>query len=314
MKIYVIGHKPSDLDSVASAVEYTEFLQRSNKYKDSELVAAVAGPPNKETQFVFQKFNVDLPVNIDDVTIGPDDHFILVDHNEFDQRSEKVDNEKILGIVDHHKMKVDFKRAIKIDLRPLGSTSTIIYEEFESAGIKPTNKTLALILSSILSDCVGLKSSLTTGLDSEIANKIAKELYIDLEKLTFEIFKAKSDIEGLSPEQIVKKDFKIFDFGGKKVFIGQAETVESEALLNQKDVLINALKEVKSKEDVQYGFLFITDILKINSQALYTNEDEKKVLEQAFTTQGHDRIADVGPRMSRKKDLAPEIEKIITSK
>ena len=196
----------------------------------------------------------------------------------------------------------------------MGSTSTIIYEEFESAGIKPTNKTLALILSSILSDCVGLKSSLTTGLDSEIANKIAKELYIDLEKLTFEIFKAKSDIEGLSPEQIVKKDFKIFDFGGKKVFIGQAETVESEALLNQKDVLINALKEVKSKEDVQYGFLFITDILKINSQALYTNEDEKKVLEQAFTTQGHDRIADVGPRMSRKKDLAPEIEKIITSK
>ena len=314
MKIYVIGHKPSDLDSVASAVEYTEFLERSNKYKDSNLVAAMAGDPNKETQFVFQKFNVDLPVKIDDVTIEADDHFILVDHNEYDQRSEKVDNDKILQIVDHHKMKVDFKRAIKIDLRPLGSTSTIIYEEFEAAGLKPTNKTLALILSSILSDCVGLKSSLTTGLDSDIANKIAKDLYIDIDKLTFEIFKAKSDVEGLSPEQIVMKDVKVYDFDGKKVFIGQAETVEPENLLEQKDVLINALKEVKSKEAVQYGFLFITDIMKINSQALYTNEEEKRVIEQAFTTQGHDRVADVGPRMSRKKDIAPEIEKIIVSK
>ncbi|HOM77918.1 MAG TPA: hypothetical protein PLT50_01790, partial [bacterium] len=60
------------------------------------------------------------------------------------------------------------------------------------------------------------------------------------------------------------------------------------------------------------GYIVITDILNVNSQVLYTNEEEQRILEEAFMTQGNQGVADIGPRMSRKKDIAPQIEKVLT--
>ena len=311
MKIYIIGHKSPDLDCISSAVEYAEFLKKTKRYDGAEIIPARAGEPNKETMHIFSKFNATMPVFIDSCEIDPEDAFVLVDHNELSQRSQKVVSEQVIEIVDHHKINVDFQAPLRIDVRPLGSTSTLIYELFEMYGLKPSKETLGLIVSSILSDTQGLRSSTTTGMDSDIVHKIARELKLDMEKLVFEIFKAKSDIEGLTPEEIVKKDFKIFDFGGKKVYIGQLETVEPEKLISQKDVLIKTLESVKSKEGAGHGFLFITDILKVNSQVIYTNDEERKLVEKAFITVGRDGVADAGPRTSRKKDIAPAIEAAI---
>lgn len=313
MKIYVIGHKIPDLDAISSAVEYAEFLKKQKRYEGSEIMAVRAGEPNKETQHIFKKFGVEIPQPLDEYIIDPTDAFILVDHNELDQRHEKVINEQIIEIVDHHKINVNFTSPVRIDVKPLGSTSTVVYEHFEMYGLKPSKETTSLILASILSDTVGLKSSTTTGMDSEIAHKIAKELEMDIEKLTFEIFKAKSDVGGLSAMQIAEKDFKIFDFGGTKIFIGQVETVEPEKVLEQKEKLIKALEEIKVKHASTQAYLFVTDILKINSHAIYATEEEKKILEKAFMGVGEGNVIDVGPKMSRKKDIAPEIEKAIKS-
>src|SRR5690606_3770119 len=115
-------------------------------------------------------------------------------------------------------------------------------------GSEASKDTLGLILSSILSDTVGLKSSTTTGLDAEYAQEISEKLEVEIEALTFEIFKAKSDLSGLLPIEIAKKDFKVFDFGGTQVFINQVETVEPEKVLENKESLIEALDEAKTQE------------------------------------------------------------------
>lgn len=312
MKIYIVGHISPDLDSIASAYEYAEYLKKSKRFEGAEVIAAKAGDANHETITIFEKFGAKLPIDLDDCEIENTDAFILVDHNEESQRHPKVVNEQVIEIVDHHKINVNFTSPLRIDVKPLGSTSSIIYELFEMYGHKASDETLGLILSSILSDTQGLKSSTTTGFDSDIAHKIAKTLKIDVEKLTFEIFKAKSDITGLSAKEIVEKEYKIFDFSGKKVFIDQVETVEPEVVLAMKSELVEALDEVKSQKDVGIGFVVVTDILKVNSQVIYTNDEERKILEKAFTTVGENNVADIGPRMSRKKDIAPEIEKILS--
>jgi len=312
MRIFIVGHKSPDLDAIASTIEYAEFLKKYVRYEGAELIPARAGEANKETVFVFNKLGLEIPASLDDYEINETDAFILMDHNEEAQRHEKVVNEQVIEIVDHHKINVNFTSPVRIDVKPLGSTSTIVYRLFASYGLKPSEGALGLILTSLLSDTQGLKSSTTTGVDAGIAEKVAGILGEDLEKLTFEIFKAKSDIAGLSAEEICTKDYKIFEFGGKKVFINQVETVEPEKILTLKENLVDAMGELKSKLGVSHTYLVVTDILKINSHIIFTNDEEQAVVEKAFTTEGTENEANIGPKMSRKKDIAPAIESVIT--
>lgn len=312
MNIYITGHKSPDLDSVISAILYAEFLTKTEKYTDARIIPARAGEINKETKFVLNKFELEAPINLDSAEVTEEDKFILVDHNEESQRHEKVNPEGVLELVDHHKVNLNFAFPLQISILPVGATASIIYSLFKKEGLEPSKTAKNLILCAILSDTQGLKSSTTTGLDSEFAHELAENLGEDLDKLTFEIFKAKSDILGLSLEEIAKKDFKVFKFGEKEVFINQIETVEPEIILEKKAELIEILENAKSEEGAGIGYIVVTDILNVNSQVLYSNEEEQRILEEAFTTEGIDGIADIGPKMSRKKDIAPQIEKVLT--
>ena len=64
-KVYVIGHKNPDTDSVCSAICYARL---KNKIADGRsYVAKRAGHLNEETQFVFKKAGIEPPEYIKDV-------------------------------------------------------------------------------------------------------------------------------------------------------------------------------------------------------------------------------------------------------
>src|SRR5437660_12728966 len=62
--IYVIGHKNSDLDSVASAYAYARLLQM---HEGKEAIAARNGELKPEVRFVLERFQVEPPEALDDV-------------------------------------------------------------------------------------------------------------------------------------------------------------------------------------------------------------------------------------------------------
>ncbi|HYK86341.1 MAG TPA: putative manganese-dependent inorganic diphosphatase [Ktedonobacteraceae bacterium] len=62
--IYVIGHKNSDLDSVASAYAYARLLQIQG---EEEAIAARNGELKPEVRFVLERYSVDPPEHLDDV-------------------------------------------------------------------------------------------------------------------------------------------------------------------------------------------------------------------------------------------------------
>src|SRR5438876_12206272 len=62
--IYVIGHKNSDLDSVASAYAYARLLRLQG---EEEAIAARNGDLKPEVRFVLERFQVEPPEAIDDV-------------------------------------------------------------------------------------------------------------------------------------------------------------------------------------------------------------------------------------------------------
>ena len=117
----------------------------------------------------------------------------------------------------------------------------------------------------------------------------------------------------LSPEQIVKNDYKVFDFAGKKVLIDQLETVEQADILSQKKTeLLSAMESVKSEMALDLIFVVITDILQVNSKLLILTDDEAAVANKAFGGKISEQVLDIGPRLSRKKEIAPPIEQALT--
>lgn len=63
-KVYVIGHKNPDTDSICSAIAYADIKNRSHEKKYQ---AKRAGQLNEETQYVLNRFEVDPPGYINDV-------------------------------------------------------------------------------------------------------------------------------------------------------------------------------------------------------------------------------------------------------
>lgn len=306
MTTYIIGHKKPDLDAVVSAIATAEFRkQRGDKGNPT---AVIADPINPETTFVFSKFGVSIPKQITAADITPEDKIVLVDHNELDQRLDNLPQDQIIGIVDHHKFNVNFNHAIKITAQPQGSCTTIVYAKFRQYQLNIDPVLAKLMLCAVLSDTVGGKSGTTTDKDRYATADLAKVAGItDVDALTLEIFKAKSDISSLTPEQIVKNDYKIFEFA-KKTFIGQIETVEQDVVLGRKAELISAMQSVKQAEGVGLIFLAVSDILKVNTKLLLPGADETSVAEKAFGIKAVDNILDIGAKLSRKKDIAPPIE------
>src|SRR5258707_13932894 len=68
--IYVIGHKHSDLDSVASAYGYARLLQLRG---EAQPIAARQGELKPEVRFVLERFHVDPPEEVEDVYLRVSD-------------------------------------------------------------------------------------------------------------------------------------------------------------------------------------------------------------------------------------------------
>ncbi len=63
-KIFIIGHKNPDTDSICSAIAYADIKNRTSK---GAYVARRAGQINEETEFVLKYFHMDAPAYLPDV-------------------------------------------------------------------------------------------------------------------------------------------------------------------------------------------------------------------------------------------------------
>jgi len=310
--LYIIGHKKPDLDSAASAVALEQLFNQKEYFGYKEAQAVLADPANFETKTIFKKFNTSLPSVLKSENIKKEDRFILVDHNEKAQRLEGIKGKQIVDIFDHHKVSLNLEKPIYINTKPWGSSATIVYWWMEITGFKPDKNLAGLMISAILSDTVGLKSATTDDRDKQTVGKLNKIAQIaDLDQLTQQIFSAKSSLKGLTKQQILTKDYKIYNFKNKKVFINQIETVEQDKIVKQSEEFLKELQKVKKELEVNIAFCLITDILKVNSKCLVLRVGEG-ILEKAFQPKKiKPGVYDLGAVMSRKKEIAPKIEKYV---
>lgn len=300
MSAIVVGHKNPDTDSVVSAIAAADLMSKRGIMSTPYM----QGEPTPETMFVLDSFGLKAPQRLGK-TAGQE--LFLVDHSDRGQAPADLDEAKLLGIIDHHKLG-DITTSIPLMMWvwPVGCTCTVIKNMYDFYGIDIPRNIAGILLGSILSDTLIFKSPTTTEDDKAAAKALAAKAGVeDMEAFGMEMFKVKSAVDGVPARELLFRDYKDFDMNGKKVGVGQLEVIDLALLDTVKEGLKGAVAEAKA-EGRHTVFLLLTDIMKEGSELIWLSDDPE-VVQKTFGASGSGLVW--LPRvMSRKKDVIPKLE------
>jgi manganese-dependent inorganic pyrophosphatase len=282
---------------------YQDFLNQ----RQVEAKALALGHLNNETKFIFEKFGVSAPDHVHELPHGSE--IILLDHNEEKQSISNLGNLDIVEIIDHHKVKIETDKPISILIKPLGSSCSIIAEKYFENIAELSKVNASLLIAGIISDTLFYRSPTTTQTDKDLVEKLNEIAQIeDLEKFSLEMFDAKSDLGDMNVEEIIKLDYKVFDFGEKNYGIGVMETTNKDFGLNKKQEIEEKLKEIKTRDGLAGVFFSIIDILNEESYTLTSGDEETELFTKIFNAENKDGVLFVDKLISRKKQIVPKFE------
>jgi manganese-dependent inorganic pyrophosphatase len=305
--VKVFGHKAPDTDATCAPIAYAWFL----KQKGEDAEAFVLGGLNRETKFVLEDAKIQPPKLLEKLSEG--EEVTIIDTNNPEELPENISEAKIKTIIDHHKLAgLTTESPLEIYMKPVGCSSTLVWELIQKAGLVPSKEIAILMLSAILSDTLKFTSPTTTDQDKKAAEELTKIAVVDVDKHAEAMFAAKSDLTGMIAKDILMMDSKVFDFAGKKVRISSLETTKPENAKAVKDDLVKEMEKIKLEEKLHEIFFFIVNILETSSELLVSNDNARELSKKAF---GKDFSGDymiLPGVVSRKKQMAPAIEKVVS--
>lgn len=231
---------------------------------------------------------------------------ILVDHNEYEQSVDGLEEAEILEIIDHHKIgSIATNNPINFRNMPVGSSSTIVALMFKENHIVIPKDIAGLLLSGIISDTLLFLSPTTTDIDRKVVDELSTICNIDYNEYGLEMFKAGSELKGKTEEEIYYTDFKNFTISGKKFGISQVSTISVNDIIDNKDKYIEIMNNLARNNDYDVAALFVTDILN-NGSYIFYNEDSYEILDNCFSKDLKEGMFLDGV-ISRKKQIIPTI-------
>ncbi|MBP9687723.1 manganese-dependent inorganic pyrophosphatase [Candidatus Woesebacteria bacterium] len=307
--IKVMGHCPPDTDSTCSPISYAWFLKT---IKGMDVEAVIGGGLNKEAQFVLSHFGIETPHMIESVTEG--DKLVIIDTNNPEELITGWEKAEIIEIVDHHKL-YGLKTANipTVTIKPYGCVATVLWEIMTEAHDKLPKEIAGLMAACIISDTLNLTSPTTTEKDKQALTHLVSVAGIDVQSFSQEMFAAKSNLDGLTDEQILLTDAKDFEFGGAIYKIGVLETTAPNQALAKKDSLVVAMNTLKQKENLAGMMFFVVDIIQSSAVLLTSSEEDLKLGEKAFSVTAENGVLTLPGIVSRKKQIVPAFEKIFNA-
>lgn len=297
--ILVTCYVNPDLDGVAGAIAYGEFLQKTGK----NAVVGIIGEPHNEAKYILDRFGFKYPSMIENADNF--DEVILVDASDLNGLEGKISAEKVIEIIDHRKVhEADKFPKAKAQIELVGATATLVAEKFMQNNIDISKESATLVYGAIISNTLNFKGSVTTDRDKEAAtwlNKVAK-LPEDFWK---DLFIAKSDLSGNKLAERIEGDFAWFVMGDKKVGIAQVEMIGAKKLVNERNGEIIQVLE-KIKKEMSLDFIFQNTIEFENTKNFFVAQDSgtKKLLEKVLNVQFAGVVAE-RPNLIMRKQIVP---------
>ncbi|MEO1230531.1 MAG: DHHA2 domain-containing protein [Myxococcota bacterium] len=309
--VYFVGHLTPDTDSIASALGAAWFFGG---------IAARSGPMNAESRYLLERFGVAPPRLIEDWT-GL--RVFLLDHNQTTQAPPHLHGRQIAGVIDHHALREQAfvtEAPILIDIRPWGSTCTLLADRMLAAGRAIPEDVAGVLLGGILSDTLHLSSPTTTEADRRMVPVLAGRAGLSGTTDLFEgMMRAKSDLSGLTAVEVLTVDFKVYVLGGLRVGVGVAETITPEEVLSRQTELIEAMAKVRRDRQLDLLYFAVTDVVRKRMHLVGAGEDERRLAARAFeaalasgeTPEAQRRVLE--GVTSRKRQLVPALERALRS-
>lgn len=239
---------------------------------------------------------------------------ILVDHNEPRQSISSLEEAELIEILDHHRLgNPSTHIPIKFTVDIVGSTSTLVAEQIEKAGLSAPPHIAGLLLGGLLSDSLILTSPTTTERDRKAAERLGRWAFASngslkgetIQSFGRQILSASAGLSGQTPEEIVTTDQKLYEAGGYRFSIAQAEVTDLVQLAEARGKIENAMIALRDKRALDFFMLMVTDVVRGSSRLITTNEPpELADLPYPLQPDGT-RLAE--GVVSRKKQLLPVV-------
>ncbi len=286
-KVNVVG---TDLDTyhVARLISLANYIKtmvssyNPTKFLDTDYVDEVMDINNKlkHTNYpVVDKNNKCLGLfRITDLSEKNPKQVILVDHNEKKQTADGIDEAVIKEIIDHHNLgSITTSAPVNFRNMAVGSTCTIVYTMFMEREIKIPKNIAGALLSGVLSDTLILKSPTTTERDKEAVKDLARIAEVNYEEYGMEMLKAGTSLDGMSKEDVLYNDFKLYTVGEDTFGVGQFFTMNFDEIEKEMDEYVKVLDSIADANNYSFLALYVTDIIKNGSYVLYNTKAQDKV-------------------------------------
>jgi manganese-dependent inorganic pyrophosphatase len=246
---------------------------------------------------------------------------ILVDHNEPRQAIAALEEAELIEILDHHRLGNPHTHTpIRFTVDIVGSTSTLVSEQTAEAGLSMPPALAGALLAGLLADTLILTSPTATPRDKEAADRLSRWAFVGGSPLRGETIKsygkavlsAGAGLSNRKPEEIVSNDVKVYEAGGFKLAIAQAEVTDLVQLSDHLASLTHALDELKDRRALDFAMLLITDSVRGSSQ-LIISSNMPPILDDLPYPPLPDGTRDAPGVVSRKKQLLPVVLGLLES-
>lgn len=242
-----------------------------------------------------------------DLIDPPRIRMVLVDHNEYSQAVEGVEDAEVIEVIDHHRLAGDIvsREPIRYLNEPVGSSSTLVAREYRYAGIEMPKEIAMCLIAGMISDTLNLTSPTTTDLDREILQWLSEIADVNPEKFTRDFFASGSLLAHGTCADAVGEDRKVFEENGARVSISHVEEAGLDHFEDRRDELINTLDSMIEHKGYDLALMIITDINRLHSVLLASGDP--KIVEALPFERDANGVFQAPGVVSRKKQVFPAV-------
>jgi manganese-dependent inorganic pyrophosphatase len=300
-KVYFIGHLNPDSDAIFGAIGAAYLFDG---------IAARVGALNSESAYILQRFGLPEPVLVENT---PDKKYFLIDFNQKTQLLAGVQDQQIVGIIDHHAVQSSYvgpAEPIDLTIKAWGSSCTIITDLFLHRKLPIPEAIAGGLLGGIISDTLNLTSPTTTEADRKAVAHLKTLAGVrDVNAFARELFNAKSRTSHLSAMEILQQDYKEFDLEGVRFGMGVVETVFPEEVLARQEEILEAIRALKAQTKLPFIMFAVVQPETKESVLLLSDKIEEDLARSVFGGAIGNHKLVTTPRVSRKLQFIPAMKK-----
>lgn len=309
-KIYVIGHKSPDLDTVGCAIAYADLIKKLGYDAEPRITMA----PDAETRFALEYCEIPTPEILTD---AENQNIILVDVSDPVNAIDNMDKANVIGIIDHHGSTLNTPRPIVFEVEPTGAAETIVGMSFMKYGIVPDPTIAKLMAVTILSDTSGFTNNDTTYADQQIFDWVAGISGVTKDEIMPKLLDARTGYYNMTDKEIFYNDTKTYKAGNDEyVFLIAAVAVKTKDEIKD---MAHRLKKVMEaeypKSDYDMMMLQVYDLDHSANWIAVVGQDTNYIIDNALkdelTWVEEEGMYYGEPSNSRKTVYAPKISEFV---